>query len=54
MFTSNPFTELPASIAPSVTQANIVILAMAGGLFDVLHKNIAKHCRANIRSGSRC
>ena len=57
MITSHSFAERSAPIASSVMQAYIVvmvILVVAGILFDVLHKNIAKHCRANIRSGSRC
>ena len=41
MFSSNPFVELSASIAPSVMQTYIivmVILVAAGTIYDVLHK----------------
>ena len=52
MFTSNPFAELSASIAPSVMQAYIVvmiILVAAGTVYDVLHKKSAKYFRANMK-----
>jgi hypothetical protein len=52
MFTSNPFAELSASIAPSVMQTYIVvmiILVAAGTIYDVLHKKSARYFRENMR-----
>ena len=52
MFTSNPFAELSASIAPSVMQTYIVvmiILVVLGTIYDVLHKKSAKYFRANMQ-----
>jgi hypothetical protein len=52
MFTSNPFAELSASIAPSVMQTYIVvmiILVALGTIYDVLHKKSAKYFRANMQ-----
>jgi len=52
MFTSNPFLALSASIAPSVMQTYIVvmiILVVAGTLFDVVHKGSAKYFFQNMR-----
>ena len=52
MFTSNPFAELSALIAPSVMQTYIVVmifLVAAGTIYDVLHKKSAKYFRANMR-----
>lgn len=52
MFTSNPFAELPASIAPSFMQTYVlamVILVVVGTAYDVLHKKSAKYFRANMK-----
>ena len=52
MFTSNPFAELSASIAPSVMQTYIVvmiILVALGTIYDVLHKKSAQYFRANMQ-----
>ena len=52
MFTSNPFAELSASIAPAVTQTYavvMIVLVAAGTLFDVVHKGSAKYFFANWR-----
>ena len=52
MFTTNPFAELSAAIAPAVMQGYVVlmiILVVAGTLFDVIHKGSAKYFFANFR-----
>ena len=52
MFTSNPFAELSASISPGVMQTYVivmVILVVAGTLFDVWHKKSAKYFFENYR-----
>ena len=52
MFTVNPFAELSASIPPAVMQAYVVImivLVVAGTLFDVVHKGSATYFFANWR-----
>jgi hypothetical protein len=52
MFTSNPFAELSASISPAVMQTYVVImiiLVVAGTLFDVIHKGSAKYFFENWR-----
>ena len=52
MFTSNPFAELSASISPAVMQTYVVImmvLVVAGTLFDVVHKGSAKYFFENWR-----
>jgi len=52
MFTSNPFAELSASIAPAVMQTFVVVmivLVAAGTLFDILHKGSAKYFFDNWR-----
>jgi hypothetical protein len=46
MFTNNPFAELSASIPPAVMQTYVVImlvLVVAGTLFDIVHKGSAKY-----------
>lgn len=46
MFTSNPFAELAASIPPVVMQAYValmIVLVVAGTLFDVIHKGSARY-----------
>lgn len=46
MFNNNPFAELPALIPPSAMQIFVVvmiILVVAGTLFDVIHKKSAKY-----------
>ena len=52
MFTNNPFADLSASIAPAVIQAYVIvmiILVVAGTLFDVLHKGSARYFFDNWR-----
>lgn len=52
MFTSNPFTELSVSIAPSVIQTYVVVMVVlvaAGTIYDVLHKKSARYFRANMQ-----
>lgn len=46
MFASNPFAELSATIAPALMQGYVVlmiVLVVAGTLFDVVHKGSAKY-----------
>jgi hypothetical protein len=52
MFTDNPFAELAASIPPSAIQTYVVLmilLVLAGTLFDVLHKKSAKYFFENLK-----
>jgi len=52
MFTSNPFAELSVSISPTVMQAYIavmIILVVAGTVYDVLHKRSARYFLENMR-----
>ena len=52
MFSNNPFVELSASIAPGVIQTFVVvmiILVIAGTLFDVVHKKSAQYFFENWR-----
>jgi hypothetical protein len=56
MFTSNPFAELSASLAPAVIQTYVVImivLVVAGTLFDVVHKGSARYFFENWRKSKR-
>jgi hypothetical protein len=56
MFTSNPFTELTASVPPTVMQTFVVvmILLVAGGtLFDIIHKRSAKYFFNNWRDAKK-
>ena len=60
MFTTNPFVEISAFLAPSVMQTYIVVMAIlvaAGTIYDVLHKKSARYFRENMRkskaSGSK-
>ncbi len=52
MFTSNPFAELSATLAPAVMQTFVVVmivLVAAGTLFDIVHKGSAKYFFDNWR-----
>jgi predicted small integral membrane protein len=52
MFTSNPFAELSAFIAPAVMQTYIVVMILmvvGGTLFDILHKKSAQYFFDNWR-----
>ena len=52
MFRSNPFAGISASISPAVMQAYVVlmiVLVVAGTLFDIIHKGSAKYFFANWR-----
>jgi len=53
MFTSNPFAELSAFVAPSIMQAYVtamIILVAAGTVYDILHKKSATYFWANWRT----
>ncbi len=52
MFTNNPFAELSASIPPAVIKTYIIVmilLVVAGTLFDVIHKKSARYFFENWR-----
>ena len=52
MFTSNPFAELSAFIPPAFMPTFVVVmivLVVAGTLFDIIHKGSAKYFFANWR-----
>ena len=52
MVTNNPFAELSASISPAAIQTYVVlmiILVVAGTLFDVIHKKSARYFFENWR-----
>jgi hypothetical protein len=56
MFTSNPFAALSASIAPSVMQTYVVIMALlvvAGTLLDMMHKKNATYFFKNWRDSKK-
>lgn len=56
MFTSNPFAELVASIPPVVMQtyvALMIVLVVAGTLFDIIHKGSARYFFENWRKSTR-
>jgi hypothetical protein len=56
MFTSNPFAELSASVSPAVMQTYVVvmvILVVAGTLFDVIHKRSARYFFDNWRQSKK-
>ena len=56
MFTNNPFAELSASMSPAVMKAYVivmVILVVAGTLFDVVHKGSARYFFDNWRNAKR-
>jgi hypothetical protein len=53
MFSSNPFSELSASIPPAVMQAYVVVmvlLVVGGTIFDVMHKRSARYFFDNWRN----
>ncbi len=52
MFTSNPFAELTASISPVMMQTYVIVmvlLVVAGTLFDIIHKGSARYFFLNMR-----
>jgi hypothetical protein len=54
MFTSNPFAALAASISPAVMQWYVIImiiLVVAGTLFEVVHKGSARYFFESWRAG---
>jgi len=54
MFTTNPFAALSASLSPAIMQTYVtlmIVLVVAGTLFDVVHKGSAKYFVANWRAG---
>jgi len=55
MFTSNPFAGLTASISPAVMQTYVIVmvlLVVAGTLFDIIHKGSAKYFFENFRKSN--
>jgi len=53
MFSSNPFSELSASIPPIIMQAYVVVmvlLVVSGTLFDIVHKRSARYFFDNWRN----
>lgn len=57
MFTSNPFAGLAASISPAMMQTYVIVmvlLVVAGTLFDIIHKGSARYFFENLsRSKAR-
>lgn len=56
MITTNPFAELSASVSPAFTKTYVVImiiLVVAGTIFDVLHKGSAKYFFENRREAGK-
>lgn len=56
MFTSNPFAALSASISPGIMKTYVVVmilLVVAGTLFDIVHKGSAKYFFDNWRKSQR-
>ena len=56
MFTSNPFAGISTSVAPAFMQWFVVlmiVLVVAGTLFDVVHKRSATYFRENMRNARR-
>ena len=56
MFTSNPFAALSVSISPTIMQTYIVvmvILVVAGTLYDIVHKKSAKYFFDNWRNARK-
>ena len=56
MITNNPFAELSAPITPTIMQVYVVVmvvLVVAGTLFDVVHKGSARYFFDNWRSAKR-
>ena len=52
MFDSNPFAGISTSISPTLTQGYVVlmiVLVVAGTLFDVVHKGSARYFFENLR-----
>ena len=53
MFTNNPFAELSATVSPGIMKTYVIamiVLVVAGTLFDVLHKKSATYFFDNWRS----
>jgi hypothetical protein len=53
MFSINPFAALPASVSPAVMQAYVlvmIVLVVAGTLFEVVHKGSARYFFQNMRN----
>ncbi len=53
MFTSNPFAELSTFISPTIMQTYVVVmilLVVAGTLFDIIHKQSARYFFNNWRN----
>lgn len=56
MFTHNPFAELSATISSSVIQTYVIVmilLVVAGTIFDVIHKKSAKYFFDNWRESKK-
>jgi hypothetical protein len=53
MFTTNPFSELSASVSPAIMQTYVVVMALlvvGGTLFDIIHKGSARYFFDNWRA----
>ena len=56
MFTSNPFSELSASISPTVMQGYIilmVLLVVGGTILDMIHKKSAQYFFENAKKAKK-
>ena len=56
LFASNPFAEISASISPALMQGYVIlmiVLVVAGTLFDVVHKGSARYFFENARRSKR-
>ncbi len=56
MFTTNPFSELSASISPDVMQLYVILMfvaVIAGTLIDVIHKKSAKYFFENAKKAEK-
>ena len=56
MFTSNPFSELSASISPTIMQGYVilmVLLVIGGTVLDMIHKKSAKYFFENAKKAKK-
>ncbi len=56
MFTSNPFSELSASISPIVMQGYVilmVLLVIGGTVLDMIHKKSAQYFFENAKKAKK-
>ena len=57
MLSINPFAALSATLSPAVMQAYVVVmivLVVAGTLFEVVHKGSARYFFQNMRKSTSC